>query len=1339
MNMDGKICQKLCACCASTEIKFFINSTQFHTLCYNCAQRLQTKNIVCIHCETQIHLESLVEIPPPRKCDICGISPAKKCEDKKHAFCVDCRKNFIQCPLCYCGTCLNKSYTINSCRIHSQCQSCLHKYKDWCRNCYCHICQKHISEARFPQCRHPVCSTCYRDGVCLLCDKKCTYCPKKVEIGIPICKKHPYCKDCNTNLIEILRECPECKYQTNRYKCFGCQLPRANTKSNCNTLNHNFCEDCIKIGKQCDCKPCFSCEKILECSINDYCKHISCKDCKGFGSCKKCKDMCVYCSECNQKRAFNDKFFQCNKHNACDICLGFKKECQKCLKKCEKCEIKGMHAKLSCGHVICEKCLRYTNNNCVICLKCYECKTAIKRANNENKSLCDECFVNLKKNKECALCENLIAENYFKCKHNYCKKCMSEIKECQICKICKGCKKKIGIHLNKSKHWVCDSCYQNQKCCDLCMETKRCDICFKISKNPSKYDCGRHKGCKKCKKYKVCKCINICINCCEYDLGDFMNCSHFLCKKCKESDLDCAAKGKCTMCLERCFSCRSSSNLNPKSCLEKKHILCKICNPHAIDQQCLICTNELKFGECQECKKKNYISQFRCLKHLACLSCLYQTKFECEKCLKTCKECNCSSYVMENGSCGHDLCKGCQQKHLRNCEFYKKILCEICQESLIEISFDCLHQICRGCSSGVNYCIKCYSQCDACGDLKKIEHQCEHKLCGECFSKYNKCGVCSQIDECKCDGCKHFVFNLLTSECGHKFCENCIKSKTFNDECQISICHYCDKCSISCEKNLDCKKNICSVRCKKYKDLESCPKCSQLNKSLCLSCNHNEYGFNFDCNHFVCIFCDTLKCPLKCLHCDKCELSLNHCKHLCVKCLDQYEKCYVCLGYIICENKKHIKQINSICEQCKCLHCGEIRKELNQNNICDFCVTKQKQCKYCFEIYYIDDIQNENALSYDICNKCLNSICLKCNGIFHYLLDLESKICNDCFGKEKCYECHRLFDVSKIILQDNKCIDCSEFIKCKDCGRDEKKKLFLSFSKSIIEKGKCLECLGMQQCQKCLNYFNNDDMTSNNLCIGCGGLGRCLKCQNLENIILLREIKQCANCAGFKLCSECKRLKDPLVLDEFCKCYDCLGFKQCLFCRAYKPHTSIHEDGVCEGCPKIKCNSCSYIYDRSLPNGIEICPQCKLIECPECHRFLDKAQINYNDNCCIDCPSLKSCGNCESKITRIVYETYYGYCANFCNSHCYSCITNKAEVLMKCNHLECKECNIPNNDYCSKCLRKFRCHIHETIQHTDESNKYYIYMDCCKEYFCKNCKAKYDGSNFRHRSNCKVD
>ncbi|OMJ92229.1 hypothetical protein SteCoe_4994 [Stentor coeruleus] len=1334
MNMDGKICQKLCACCNSTEKKYFVNSAEFHTICYNCAQNLQTLNIECINCKSNINIEYLSEIPPPRKCDWCGISPAKKCQDKKHAFCVECKKKIIQCPLCFCGTCYNKSSYINNCRLHSQCQNCSLKFKDWCRNCYCQICHKTFPEIKFAQCRHPACLECVRNGVCLLCDKKCTYCSNNIDIGTPICRKHPYCKDCQNNFIEILKECPECTNQTNKYKCFKCQLPRANLKSYCNSSNHKLCDDCYNIGKNCNCVSCFSCEKIMECSTNDYCKHVVCRNCKDTVSCKKCKDSYVLCSGCNRIKTLKNMFFQCNEHNACDSCLRSNKQCQKCMKKCEKCEIAQANTKkLGCGHMICNGCLQKYSDSCALCFKCDSCKNTFKRVGIANKSLCDKCIQNFEKNKECILCENPVTEKNSKCKHGYCIECISKINECQICKTCRGCKIEKGIILNKSKHWVCKECDQNQKCCNLCMENKKCDICLKISKSPLKYDCGKHKGCKKCKKHKVCECMIICTNCCEYSLGDFMNCSHFLCKKCQDENPDYAINSKCSICIERCFSCRSPSNLNKIICEKKEHILCKACNPYR-ENYCIICPNNLLFRECQECKKKNYTCQLKCSEHFLCLSCFNSMGPECEKCLKTCKECNNSSYNMGNRECGHALCIECQKSHLRNCEYYKKILCEICQESLIQVALGCLHQICTHCLGDKNYCIKCYSKCSDCGNINKIQYQCEHKLCGECFNKYNNCGVCSKSPECKCDKCNEFTFKLFPSECGHKFCEKC-KSDS-KGECRISVCHYCDKCFNKCEQNLNCKKNVCSIRCNKYKDLDSCPKCIQLTKNQCQICRNVEYGFILDCNHFVCIFCDFQKLHLKCSYCKGCESPFISCNHLCTNCSGGNKECWVCLGFAICENKKHFKKINSICEKCQCLHCGSVDKALSEDRICDTCANIQKICRNCFEIYYYDDIQNERAIPCDICNKCFNSVCSLCNKIFGHLLNAEKKKCMDCNNKEKCNGCQDIIEVSKIIEKDKKCISCSEFLKCQSCGNEEKKEILLKLGGSLINEGKCLACLEIQQCQKCLNYYYIHDIINNSQCLNCEELGRCSECLNLENIHILKKLQKCANCAGLHFCRNCQKLKNTFLFDQSGICYDCLSYKQCLLCKVYKSDEKILESGICEGCPKIKCNSCFFVYDRNLSDRLEKCPNCSLVECPKCHVFRDKAEIDYNDNCCTDCSIFKNCQKCNNKITKIVSENYYNFCYDCYNCPCECCFIKKQVKLTACKHFECSDCSVADTDYCAKCMKKFRCATHNQIKNINDDNKIFILMDCCQAYFCKNCKARYIGEDIQHRSNC---
>lgn len=1337
MNMDGKICQKVCAACGSASGEYHVNSAELHTLCNNCAYNITSYNFICMHCESNIKIEFLKKVPSPKQCQSCTISPAKKCQSKKHLFCAECRKNFVNCPSCFCVICSKPSSIASTCRIHSYCEPCSKKYNDLCRGCYCQICKQASPLIKFSTCKHPVCVSCYKDSVCLLCEKKCNYCSKTADVGKPICKYHIYCNECDDKLISKIRECAECKNNTKIYKCYKCLIPRYDRKLSCETPAHALCNDCAGSGAKCKCSKCYSCEKILECSETYMCKHNVCSSCKISYKCRKCYSISYECSEC-KSYAQTSNFFKCGTHNACVSCLNKGIICRKCAKTCDGCrKPKSDCSKQNCEHLICSECLHNNDGNCSICTKCTNCNAMMKRSGDKDNRFCEKCLNDLKKLKmtSCIICKSLVDGKYADCDHNYCKKCMDEWKKlCPICKTCKGCKQVFGTQENISKHIVCKSCLKNNKCCNECMENKVCSICKCLSENLRICKCKNHKICKFCKRNNRCPETKMCINCSELEIGDTMNCEHFMCKMCKNLDPECVIKKECLMCIERCFSCKSTKNLNKIKCKKKEHFLCSVCNAYLERFDCIICSGNLPFEQCPNCIKKNYILKLKCQKHIACLTCSNKdTEYidDCNQCIRKCSDCNSNTYNSQEYICGDAICEICVNTHVQKCQYFISRICENCGINYIKDPLSCGHKICENCYSTENKCMKCFI-CEMCNQLENKESQCEHKICHKCLIELG-CVICNRDPEFQCSKCKNYEFKVRALECYHKICESCYELYPYY-KCDLRICHYCGKCSKNCETASTCGNLICE-QCQKYKELESCPKCSNLQKINCSFHNGTEYGYALLCKHYSCIFCSVQECPSSCKYCKKSDY--DACKHLCKECLKKLNnECKFCEGYILCD-KKHFYYQGQNCLECfppKCYRCSSPLSIENEENLCSICLNKRWKCHGCKNNFFSD----ENIADNIFCSTCANSICLICNQFIQGLEHSEIKKCQICIHKEKYSKCFNTVQISEIIEKDKKCFDCSEFFYCKSCKEFKSKLLLEKFGNFTASDNMCLECLDFQQCQSCSNYYIKDEFVTNSQCATCSGYGKCQKCYQHEYLNILSEVKMCRKCAKLKYCAGCNTLKHESDFDNSEKCYKCLGFLQCILCKNYKHPNNLLENRICKECPKTYCRACNCIFDKDFTTIVEICPNCCRCQCLKCSNFVEKNQISKN-GICIECSSFGVCTECGDRFTENTLNTHYSKCLNCANKTCNSCFNFNSVKLMVCNHLECDECKIPNSTSCSKCSKIYRCSVHNSYYKSDSDENSYIYLNCCDSFYCKNCKAQYPKEGYgyiEHKKDC---
>ncbi|OMJ71514.1 hypothetical protein SteCoe_30267 [Stentor coeruleus] len=1369
MNMNGKICQKLCALCGLVDVKYFVNSSELHGLCDNCAKALTELKMQCAHCKSSITIEYLKEVPPPKKCDRCGTIPAKNCQAKKHKFCSECRELSFQCPSCFCSICSSPSSSISICNFHSLCSPCSKKFINTCYICKCQICSKENPKQKFQGCKHPVCDSCIKLPICLICQKKCTYCEKICNVEKLICKKHPYCEDCEKKLIMKVPGCPECQGKTIKYKCFICKTPRGGNKSFCNFFKHAICEDCVLLKKTCQCTKCYGCEKLSECKEAPECKHLICSACLIGKKCKKCHKLCP-CYNCGMTTE-RSKLFHCKKHFACEKCLNNKNECTKCSKTCSGCNKSKYNCKkISCEHYNCTKCLANNNNNgkCLFCLGCNNCKVKFKEkdeisnklicvckclfclgCNNckvkfkekdeiFNKLMCVYCSTRLKFFKEypCVMCGSFCNLKSAQCRHNFCERCFDEWNTvCPPCKICRGCKNVIGNIKNKTNHLVCQVCFEGNKCCMQCMIEKKCINCGVLAKNLKKYACGIHKACKICFNKNYCPCALKCTNCQEFDIGESLSCLHFLCKKCKENELECVKQSMCLLCIKKCYVCKSVRNLSEIKCDKLEHILCNLCNPFENAGGCKACTDNLDFNECVECKKKNFAYALNCGKHKLCVKCKKNDSNDCLQCKEECFECKNPLQANEKLKCSHILCETCKDKHIQSCKLYQKVLCQVCKINQYQEKFSCRHKICKICLKDTNYCIICFSDCEACNLNKRVYKKCSHNLCSECLDDINQCVVCKENPDFFCDLCKNHKFKLQTPlKCGHKKCLDCENLSFSSSECNISICHYCGQCSKSCKMLAPCKNWICS-NCIKYSDLETCPKCSKLLKHLCTFCKNpaKEYGLWLDQHTFSCVFCDMQACKQQCQTCRSPECFIKRCGHICYECFNTYVSCPLCRGYVLCNNNIHIIQLKSECKMClsvQCSYCNNFVPVLLEGKLCKNCFKNKRECSNCNREYFINEIQgiqNENFREKNLCNICLKMLCLLCHKIHEELLDTIHKICKDCINKTNSRRQGLNYKSDSAIKGPTELL-CPEFFKCSLCEIPTQKSLRLLMKPCEAVKQLCPKCLKLQQCVKCLKYFNPEDMGCSDMCLACAGLGICQICKKNEFLEYLTQSFKCRECAKLELCLKCNKLYPKIKLSDDNICPECIKYIN----PVVKNEFSISYNDI--GNNEKICNFCHEIYTADTEDNIGCCLSCSQNKCQKCCKITQKNELDDYGNCS-EC-SHKPCLNC-GEMTRItIYDMNWGFCINCLEKVCCSCFSNANLMKMDCLHLECKNCRVPNSNKCSKCLRKFTCHLHKVVSDIGTDDTFYIFMNCCYSYYCIKCKTKYIGNYALHKGYC---
>lgn len=1355
MNLNGKICQKLCALCESIDMNYYVNSSELHGLCNNCAKALTGLKIKCTHCESNITIEFLKEVPPPKKCDRCNTIPAKKCQAKKHKFCSECRKSFYQCPSCFCSLCQKPSCDISICNFHTLCNFCSKKITNTCFSCKCQICNKDNPKFQFLGCNHPICDMCIKDSICLICEKKCTYCGKTCDVGKPKCKKHPYCKDCENKLIIKINCCPECQGKTNKYRCFICKTPRAETKPLCSNLRHAMCEDCILLKKACECIKCYGCEKLSECKPAPECKHLVCSTCIIGKKCKKCFKLCP-CHVCG-KPTEKIKTFACKKHSACDECLGNKTECKTCAKLCNGCNKQKYDCrKIYCEHYNCGKCLSNNNGKCLLCSNCNNCK---KKFNDPkeiaNGIMCIYCFSRYKFINEdpCIMCRSVINVKNAQCHHSFCEKCFKEWSvRCPPCNMCRGCKNIIGNIINKSGHLVCDACFKENKCCMQCMAEKKCINCGVLAKKLTKYKCGIHKACKRCMKKSFCPCAQKCTNCQENDIGESLSCLHFLCKNCKQKYPECVKQSICLLCMKKCFLCKDFKNLTKNKCEKLEHILCSFCNPFENVEGCKACMDNLVYKECLKCKKKNYTYKLNCSEHRLCINCKEKDSNSCPQCTTVCFECKSQSQINEKLNCSHYLCKFCKDKHIQNCKLYSNTLCQVCSINQYEEIFSCLHKICKNCLIDKSFCPVCFSDCEACNLDKRVYKNCAHRLCSDCLEDHNQCVVCKKNPDFFCDFCKKYKFKLqITLQCGHKKCSDCKNSMFSSPECDISICHYCKKCSKSCKFSAPCKNLVCS-NCKKYSDLETCPKCSKLVTGLCTFCKspQKEYGIRFDQFNFSCVFCDLQPCKQQCQLCKNPECFVERCRHICNECLKTYISCPFCRGFVLCNSQSHVIPSGSECKMCLqllCSRCNITATVLVEGKLCKNCFKDKRECTNCNKEYFITEIQgiqNETIEDKNLCSMCLKMICLLCHEINEELLDTSHKICQNCIIKTNSRTQGLSFE-SDSMLKGHTDFVCPEFFICKICETPTQKSLLLLMKPDEAQKQYCPQCLKLQQCDKCKKFLSVDDMANDSECISCAGLEVCQTCKKYEFSKFLNESFKCLECASLELCLNCSKLYPKEHLDDNSICFECLRCDNHMIKNEseYLEHNGTNEFDYLENnennehnenCLQKTCDFCHDIYTADTEKDFGYCLSCSQYKCQKCYKITNKTKLDCN-GICLECSNMP-CLYCGVMTITQIYDMNWGFCINCSDKVCCSCFSNENLIKMKCLHFECRDCRVPYSDQCSKCMRKFTCHKHEVVSNISTDDRLYIFMSCCYGYFCLKCKTKYNGDYIIHKGYC---
>ena len=394
----------------------------------------------------------------------------------------------------YCWRCINSNDSIVSQDMESSREYAAIGNRQ-CPNCgnYSEYCEL--------ECSHEGCLHCCNDNSCKKClskKNKCINCEEKCQRLCLFECDHPACFDC------IHKTCNECNPKKEKKECSRCKKPSF------------ICRPCPGSNFGCEHDTCFSCI-----SVNKDCR--TCKsDSKEFSYQSEKKNTLVTPHLPSNEEEKRSKEFSVN-HNRKFQTKGpghFYRNCDKCRSTLN------LNEDLSCGHVICEKCLksnliRTCPMECSLRI-CNFCKSMdiCRREGNKDEYICRVCISN--------------NDNY---------------------SVCYKCGHKFDLKRLKCGHVICERCYQPQ--CDECLDCMKkeqyCFICYTKNFEKIVSDCG-HISCTNCNRDSNKHCLNcsfknpnlpkykiisrrLCAKCETRILSGFeLLCNHYICRDCIKPD-----------------------------------------------------------------------------------------------------------------------------------------------------------------------------------------------------------------------------------------------------------------------------------------------------------------------------------------------------------------------------------------------------------------------------------------------------------------------------------------------------------------------------------------------------------------------------------------------------------------------------------------------------------------------------------------------------------------------------------------------------------------------------------------------------------------------------------
>ncbi|CAD8203433.1 unnamed protein product [Paramecium octaurelia] len=407
----------------------------------------------------------------------------------------------------------------------------------------------------------------------------------------------------------------------------------------------------------------------------------------------------------------------------------------------------------------------------------------------------------------------------------------------------------------------------------------------------------------------------------------------------------------------------------------------------------------------------------------------------------------------------------------------------------------------------------------------------------------------------------------------------------------------------------------------------------------------------------------------------------------------------------VCDIENGYFLYNSIC-QSKCpSDCVTCTKEV--------CLQPDHSIK-CQENYYLDTE---------------NSTCLSCD-----------QTCQICINGDECIKCK-----SGLILMNNECSACQEFLKQAKCDQYDKDCFCIKciegyklnqLSQCIKCASNCQSCNLEDQCDICKDgYYLNDNqcVLCQENCVLCQNLNQCIKSHNgyyVENGIAL----QCTNnCLIFFNECQCQDCPDQYYQDHndlFCypcqdNCQTCSNKQTCINCVS----NSFYLDNS-------KCTQCSFPCLTCLS-------QTKCLSCVNDYYYYLKEHQN-----CVQCPA--PCITCyydQTALCNSCIESYYLFnqqcyeCPLFCKNNCNFDRINNLVQCGQCQTgfyatqlsipFECKKCK----DQCTSCTNEELClecsqgYILNNGKCQSCSQLYSNQCISCNNLFCLKCQNGYQLTN----------